>query len=244
MSTNRVTGRTDRRASARQRSDVAGTRRGHAANRRSAGSAFRLDQFRFEVLYLLGEERTIRLDLLAALLGVDPSVLRPVVGECVSAGLLKQKAFLRDEPANYPWVWMTREGLHAAGARPQYYYVPPVGALEHLLGVHKIRLFYMLHYPDWTWVPERELLDRHNRAQRHLADGALERDGILKPVEYERTRKDRIKVVRNLSELVVRYGDVDVYCSDETRGFITAIRDAAGLDGVRVLDLPEFAGIA
>ncbi len=244
MNSQRLTDRAKRGAPARQRPTAAGTRRGHAADRRSAGSAFRLDQFRFEMLYLLGEERTIRLDLLAALLGVDPSVLRPVVNECVSAGLLKQKAFLRDEPAKCPWVWMTREGLRVAGVRYQYYYVPTEGALKHLLGVHKIRLFYMLHHPDWRWVSERELLERHNRTKRHLADGALERDGILKPIEYERTHKSRIRVVRNLSELVVRYGDVQVHCSDETRGFITAIAEASRLDGVHVLDLPEFPGIA
>lgn len=244
MKANRLTDTTARGTASRRPRGVEHARRGRAVHVDSAGSKFCFDQFHFELLCLLVEERTIRLDLAAALLGIDPPELHPLVAESVTAGLLDREAFLRDEPAKYPWLWATRTGLRAAGLERCYYYVPTEVGLKHLRGVHKIRLHCEERYPDWEWISERGLSARHNRTQRHLADAALERDGRLIPIEYERTQKDRIKVVRNMCELLDRHGEAHFYCSAETRGFVEAIKEANNLHAVHIFDVPEFPGIA
>jgi hypothetical protein len=122
--------------------------------------------------------------------------------------------------------------------------VPTEVGLKHLRGVHKIRLHCERRYPDWEWVSERGLSARHDRTKRHLADGALEQEGRLIPIEYERTQKDRIRVVRNMSALVARHGEAHFYCSAETRAFVEGIKEVNDLHSVHIFDVPEFPGIA
>lgn len=212
--------------------------------RRRSSSEFCFGQFHFELLYLLAEERAVRLDLAAALLGVDPSDLRSMVAESASAGLLEKKAFLRDEPAKYPWIWMTREALRAIGTTRFHHYVPSEWTLGHLRGIQKIRLFFKTERPDYVWIPERELSRRHTRAHRHLADGALERDGELIPIEYERTNKRRVRIVRNMCDLVDQHGQAYFFCSKETRSRVEEVKSSNRLDSVHVFDVPKFPGIA
>jgi hypothetical protein len=244
MKTSRLTDTTGRGGSSRRSSEGKRVHRGRGPTGGSADSEFTLDRIHFELLYLLVDERSIRMDLSAALLGIDPSELHPVVSESVSAGLLEKQAFLRDEPAKYPWLWPSRLGVRAVGVERAYYYVPTEGGLKHLRGVHKIRLHCEQQYPDWRWISERGLSNRHNRTKRHLADGALERDGRVIPIEYERTQKDRIKLVRNMCELVDRHGEAHFYCTPYTRGFVEGVKEANNLHAVHIFDVPAFPGIA
>lgn len=244
MKTDRVTDATACRSSSRRTCEVERARRGRAADADSASSELCFDQLHFELIYLLAEERTLRLDLAAAFLGIGAHRLRPVVDECVSAGLLTTEAFLRDEPEKYPWIWMTRVGLHAGGVNPRYYYVPTVAILKHTRGVHKIRLHCASEYPDHVWVSERELSSRNSRSEQHLADGALERDGQLIPIEYERTPKDPYRLVRNMCELVNRHSEAFYFCSEETRRRVEEVARSNRIPGVRIFDLPKIPGIA
>jgi len=244
MQTSRLTTTTRHGGSSGRSRGARRVHRGRGPSGDSADSKVTLNRSHFELLYLLVDERTIRFDLAAALLGIDPSDLHPVVAESVSVGLVEKQAFLRDEPAKYPWLWPSRLGIRATGVERAYYYVPTEGGLKHLRGVHKIRLHCEQQYPGWDWVSERGLSVRHNRTKRHLADGALERDGHLIPVEYELTQKDRIKLVRNMCELVDRHGEAHFYCSAKTRGFVEAVKEANNLHAVHIFDVPEFPGIA
>jgi hypothetical protein len=235
---------TGRGATSRPSRKATRARGGRRAANGSGDSKFTLKRVHFELLYLLADERTVRLDLASALLGIDPLEGRSLVAESVAAGLLGKEAILRDEPAKYPWIWATRLGLRAAGVPPHLYHAPTEVGLKHLRGVHKIRLHCERQYPDWEWVSERGLSVRHNRTQRHLADAALERDGQLIPIEYERTQKDRIKVVRNMCELLDRHGEAHFYCSPQVRPFVEGIKEANNLGSVHIFDVPEFPGIA
>ena len=72
------------------------------------------DMRHLEALCLLMEERWIRLDLLAQLLGVPVAEARRVVEVCIGLGLVEDERILVKE--RYAWVWPTRAGVRATGS--------------------------------------------------------------------------------------------------------------------------------
>jgi DNA-binding MarR family transcriptional regulator len=200
-------------------------------------SASRVSARGFQVLGLACEERAIRLDLAARIMGVRPSGLASVVGRLEDAGLVKQEQFLVKE--RYPWIWPTKAGLRL-DERGYPFYKPALGQLQHMAGVASTRALCLGSDSAAVWVPERALMREHSRRKRHLADAALEIGGRRIAVEVELTGKDRNKVVANMAALVRDFGGARYYCSSRTRAAVQAAVAVGGFTGVEVLDAPAF----
>jgi hypothetical protein len=204
-----------------------------------SSSASRIGDRGFQVLALACEERAIRLDLAARVLGVRPSALVPIVDRLEVAELAAQERFLVKE--RYPWVWPTRPGVKQDG-RGYRFCEPAVSQLQHMAWVAGVRAMCVGTDPDAVWVPERLLCKESGRSEGHLADGALLfKDGLV-PVEAERTRKDLYKVVAGMASLVERFGGARYYCSLASRpGVERAVAMGGFEEKVVVLDGPAFA---
>lgn len=199
-------------------------------------SASRVGDRARQVLALACEERAVRVDLAARILGLKASALVPIVNRLQRLELVEQERFLVKE--RYAWFWPTRAGVKLDG-RGYRFCEPAVGQLQHMAWVAGARATCVLTDPDAVWVPERLLCKESGRSRRHLADAALLFEDGLVPVEVEVTRKDRYKVVANMGSLVERFGGGRYYCSSLSR---PGVQRAASLGGfeeqVEVLDAP------
>jgi hypothetical protein len=92
-----------------------------------------------EVLSLLKEERAIRLDLLAKLLGVPLWEARRVVELCVGLDLASDRRFLVGE--RHPWVWLNGAGALALGYGGCVAGAPGVGSLARLATMARVRAY-------------------------------------------------------------------------------------------------------
>ncbi len=92
----------------------------------------------FEALCLLMEQRCIRLDLLAQLLGVPVAEARRVVEVCIGLGLVVDERFLVKE--RHPWAWLTRIGALTTDANHPPVRRPSLFALDHADAVVRVRI--------------------------------------------------------------------------------------------------------
>jgi hypothetical protein len=92
-----------------------------------------------EALSLLKEERAIRLDLLAKLLGIPLWEARRVVELCVGLDLVGERRFLVGE--RHPWVWLNGAGALALGDGGCVAGAPGVGSLAHLATMARVRAY-------------------------------------------------------------------------------------------------------
>jgi len=92
-----------------------------------------------EALCLLKEERAIRLDLLARLLGIPLWEARRVVELCVGLDLVGNRRFLVGE--RHPWVWLNGAGAMALGDRGCVAGAPRVGSLARLATIARVRTY-------------------------------------------------------------------------------------------------------
>jgi hypothetical protein len=160
------------------------------SNSGKGSSASRIGDRGMRVLALACEERAIRVDLGARILGLKPSAFVSIVNRLQRLGLVEQERFLVKE--RYAWVWPTRSGLRADG-RGYPFYRPSVGQLRHMAGVAATRAACVASDPGAVWVPERALVREHGRCKWHLADAALEVDGRRVAIEVELSGKDRYR---------------------------------------------------
>lgn len=191
-----------------------------------------------QVLSLAAEERAIRLDLAARIMGARPSGLASVVGRLDDAGLVRQERFLVKE--RHAWIWPTKAGLRLDD-RGFPFYKPALGQLQHMAGVAMTRSVAVAANPGALWVPERALMREQSRSKRHLADGALEVDGKRIPIEVELTSKDRYKLVGIMWALLDNFGAAHYYCSRQTLGAVEGVIASEGFTEVEVFDVPPFA---
>ena len=91
-----------------------------------------------EALCLLMEERWIRLDLLAQLLGVPVAEARRVVEVCIGLGLVEDERILVKE--RYAWAWPTRAGVRATGSNLPSLGAPRLPSLTHAEAAARVRI--------------------------------------------------------------------------------------------------------
>lgn len=207
------------------------------------------------VVALLAEERVIRQDRFAPLLGVTGAEVAIALNRLRRRQFIQRKRFLCDDPA--PWVWLTGDGARCAKLPRGMIYVPKVGQLAHADGVVIARIYYMREHPSGLWVCERDLSKRHGRTQRHLADALVEvpvrgHGTKVIAVEVELTSKYRAKLVRIMSDLCEDsdYKEVHYHCgTSRIKAEVGRAKAAAKAEGVdvtclKVFDLPDVAGIA
>jgi hypothetical protein len=92
-----------------------------------------------EALSLLKEERAIRLDLLAKLLGIPLWEARRVVELCAGLDLVGERRFLVGE--RHPWVWLSGAGALALGDGGCVAGAPGVGSLARLATMARVRAY-------------------------------------------------------------------------------------------------------
>lgn len=187
-----------------------------------------------ELLHLVVEQRMVRGDHLAGLLGRRPSEVRRVLARLVRDGYVVQQRFLVAE--RDPWVWLTRTGVRVSGTGYRYY-VPKLGALAHAAAVNEVRLALAKQHPRVQWVSERALSRADGRVGVHLADGAYELAGKRHAVEVELCPKWPAKVALIVAELGERYDGVEYHCTPATRRVVEAAQREYGLTDLRIHDL-------
>jgi DNA-binding Lrp family transcriptional regulator len=192
-----------------------------------------------ELLRLVSEQRTIRLDQLARFVGRRLSEVRRVVERLARDGYVNQQRFLVAEPD--PWVWLTRRGEGASGAG-YFYCEPKVGMLAHTAATNEVRLTVAKKHPRGEWVSERALWRREGRSGCHLADGELKLAGKCHAIEVELTRKYPKRVATIIAELFERYDIVDYYCTPTTRRIVEGIQRRHGFKNLHIHDLEVASG--
>jgi DNA-binding MarR family transcriptional regulator len=207
------------------------------------------------VVGLLAQERVIRQDRFAPLLGITGAEVAIALNRLRRRKFIERKRFLYDDPA--PWVWLTSDGARCAKLSRGMIYIPKVGQLAHADAVVVTRIHYMQKYPKGVWVSERELSKRHSRTHRHLADALVEipvtghRTNVI-ALEIELTRKYRTKLVQIITSLCENgeYRQIHYNCgSSRIKAEVERAKDAAKARRVdvrrlKILDVPDLAGIA
>jgi hypothetical protein len=187
-----------------------------------------------QLLVLVAEQRMVRCDHLAGLLGRRPSELRRVLDRLVRDGYLCEQRFLvADSDA---WVWLTKAGLRVSGSGYSYY-EPRLGAFAHAAAVNEVRLALAKRHPQAKWVSERALSRADGRVGVHLADGAYELAGKRYAIEVELSPKWPGKVAEIVSELTQRYDGVVYHCTPATRRIVERAQREHGLTNLRIDDL-------
>ena len=157
----------------------------------------------------------LQVDQLAELLSLTAPQARALVTRWRGRGLAESGS-LGPGPA---WVWLTRSGLVACGAR--YATAPPALArLAHIRAVAAVRLAFEAQ-PDYRqasahWRSERHLRARAGSHPRdHLPDGEVHWPdtahvawaGECWAIETERTAKTVVRTASIMRELLTRTGD-------------------------------------
>jgi DNA-binding MarR family transcriptional regulator len=187
-----------------------------------------------ELLRLVAEQRMVRGDHLAGLLGRRPSEVRRVLERLVRGGYVEQQRFLVAERDS--WVWLTPTGVRVSDTGYAYY-VPKLGALAHAAAVNEVRLALAKQHPRAQWVSERALSQADGRVGVHLADGAYELAGKRHAIEVELSPKWPAKVAFIVAELGERYDGVEYHCTPATRRVVEAAQREYGLINLRIHDL-------
>jgi hypothetical protein len=172
------------------------------------------------LLVWIGEQYTVRTDLLAVLMAqssddddarargrLTPQAARRRVGVWRRAGLVRSHGFQLGEHAT---VWLTADGMRYAGL-PWRPYEPTVATAAHRHAVGLVRA--EAEAMGLGWICERELREGQGGQPLHLPDGAvISKDDRGKEwrtaVEVELTRKTEARVVAILRHLLSRYDDV------------------------------------
>jgi DNA-binding MarR family transcriptional regulator len=187
-----------------------------------------------KLLRLVAEQRMVRSDHLAGLLGCRPSEVRRVLERLVRDGYVEQQRFLVMEKD--PWVWLTLRGVQVADTGYAYY-EPKVGALAHTAETNEVRLGVFKRHPRAKWVCERALWRQDGRVGVHLADGAYELAGKRHAIEVELTPKWPKRVAEIVEELSERFDFIDYHCTPATRRVVEAAQREYGFTNVRIHDL-------
>lgn len=184
------------------------------------GQSMLLSERDVTLLAWIGEQYTVRVDLLAMLMAKhsdDPAaqnrgrVAQQTVSRRViawrNAGLVKSQPFLANTPST---VWLTADGMVAAGL-PWRPYEPTLATVAHRHAVGVVRL--EAEAKGVGWICERELREGQGGQPLHLPDGVvLSTDGHGKQwrtaIEVELTRKTEVRVVAILHHLLSRYDNV------------------------------------
>jgi hypothetical protein len=172
------------------------------------------------LLAWIGEQYTLRVDLLAVLMARhsdDPEAQTRgrLTHQTVSrrlqawkrAGLVKTQTFLAGTPAT---IWLTADGVQAAGL-PWRPYEPTLATVAHRHAVGLVRA--EAEAKGLGWICERELREGLGGQPLHLPDGVVlstDRRGKQwrTAIEVELTRKTEARVVAILRHLLSRYDDV------------------------------------
>jgi hypothetical protein len=184
------------------------------------GQSMQLSERDRALLAWIGEQYTIRVDLLAVLMAQrsdDPatratgrvtqqSVSRRVVA-WRRAGLVRSRQLEAWSPST---VWLTADGVAAAGL-PWRPYEPTLVTVAHRHAVGLVRA--EAEAMGLGWICERELREGLGGQPLHLPDGVvLSTDDRGKEwrtaIEVELTRKTEARVVAILRHLLSRYDDV------------------------------------
>jgi hypothetical protein len=236
--------------------------------RRADARTVRLTGRDVQALVWCGEMYGARADLLAALLGTSPEVVRQLHARWRRAGLV-ETGRLGPGPV---WCWLTRAGLDACGL-PYAPYRPPLGRLAHVHAVGCVRAAL----EDWEawreagayWRGERRLRWRAGSAagrRGHVPDGEVHwpdtsphYPGEVWCAEIELTAKTAARAARIMAEMaarttdygdepqagpVARYARVLYVCSPAARGVVERARELLPeptAARVEVRSLPEGA---
>lgn len=185
------------------------------------------------LLAWIGEQYTVRVDLLAVLMArhsddaaakargrvTQQTVSRRVVA-WRQAGLVKSQTFLANTPST---VWLTADGTQAAGL-PWRPYEPTLATVAHRHAVGLVRA--EAEAMGLGWICERELREGLGGRPLHLPDGVvLSSDQSGKrwrtAVEVELTRKTEARVVAILRHLLAGYDDVVYRVHPSARTVVT-----------------------
>jgi len=212
-------------------------------------------------LRFVGEQYTVRLDVLAVLLGrlspgeprngavLGERTLRRRLGRWEQAGWVERRRLL-----GHTWVLPARVGLRLAGLDFDCWDPSPPRLAHH----HAVALVRLAREPipgQGGWVCERELWRHRGRASWHLADGALPVpvpagwQGISEAwelVEVELHQKARPRVLAALKTRAPHTARITYYVPASLHTALTAqlasvVRELGGRPEVQVELLPDLA---
>jgi hypothetical protein len=173
-----------------------------------------------KLLAWIGEQYTVRADLLAVLMAQhgDDAAARArgrVTQQTVSrrvvawrrAGLVKSMIHQAGTPST---VWLTADGVQLAGL-PWRPYEPTLATVAHRHAVGLVRV--EAEARGLGWICERELREGQGGQPLHLPDGVVLSPGPdgrqwRTAVEVELTRKTEVRVVAILRHLLAAYDEV------------------------------------
>ncbi len=225
------------------------------------GPSLRLSERDRRLLAWIGEQYTVRTDLLAVLMAqlsddddarlrgrLAPQAARRRVGVWRRAGLVGTHIFQLGEHAP---VWLTADGMRYAGL-PWRPYEPSITTAAHRHAVGLVRA--EAEAMGLGWICERELREGLGGRPLHLPDGVvISVDDKGKEwrtaVEVELTRKTEARVAAILRQLLKTYDDV-VYRAHPSAATVVQRAAAALPDGgaarvcVRSYPPPTLAAVA
>jgi hypothetical protein len=214
-------------------------------------------------LRFVGEQCTVRLDVLAVLLGrLSPAAVpeagrlgertvRQRVERWEQAGWAERRRML-----GHTWVLVTRAGLRLAGLELD----PWTPALDRLAHHHAAAIVRVAREPvpgRGGWVCERELWRRRGRASWHMVDGALPApvpadwqgiDQAWELVEVELTHKARPRVLAAVKTRPPHTAAITYYVPAALHAPLSAllagvVRELGGRPPVTVEPLPQVPGV-
>jgi DNA-binding MarR family transcriptional regulator len=213
-----------------------------------------LTQLEYEVLSLPADERIVRQDRIHLLLDITPAEVGVILSRLGRLGLIDRERLLVRDPA--PWVWLTHLGARAAHLPRRKVYEPRVGHLGHIEGVVRARIHYQRNHPNGLWVPEREIRVRQGGGRSRTADGLIEvpvrgqgMEVIALEVEMTTKGGGRLpKAMRRICE-EQEFTEVHYLCSQRIKPEATKAKAEledmeVKVDHLKILDLPDLAGIA
>ena len=204
------------------------------------GRSMQLSERDRALLAWIGEQYTVRVDLLSVLMArhsddPDAKTRGRLTHQTVSrrlqawkrAGLVKTRTFLVGTSAT---VWLTADGVQAAGL-PWRPYEPTLATVAHRHAVGLVRA--EAEAMGLGWICERELREGQGGLPLHLPDGVVvstdDRAKVWRTaVEVELTRKTEARVVAILRHLLSRYDDVVYRVHPSAQTVVT--RSAASLE--------------
>ena len=194
--------------------------------RRSDAGVPRLTERDLYALKWVAEQYAVQEDLLQVLLGrlgghggpLNIKTTRKVIDRWRKLELAERRIIVYGQPS---WVWLPKKGLTQLGLDYRSW-TPKLNGLTHTRAVAAVRLQVEEHFPELTWVCERELRHQLSQTQKgevrpHLPDAEVRSPGGVGAVEAELTVKSRDRLRRVLTELARRYDRVRYYATEPVR---------------------------
>ena len=194
------------------------------------------------LLGFIAEQFAVTLPQLSRLIGHTERAARSLRDRWQKAGWVASGQLRLHGPV---YVWLTREGSHAADSRFKVWR-PKLGMLDHVAAVSDVRIALEHERRLGQWICERELAQAfpsRSANRPHLPDGLLDLEARHAAIEVELNLKSRARRAAIVSELSRSYDEVWYFAAPSCAAALRELAEQTPRQNVHVYEYPPTAAL-